>query len=293
MRKQLLTWALAATCVLALSTSCNNLPKVKIEGNTEEITDEEGHQPRYLRDSDEWGPVVQHQLALEEFERVRTAGQVDIFFQQGDEFNVVAEGNEQVIPLYDFSVADGELIVIAKKEHARNSPFMRLIVTAPTLTEINTTGVGDVCFREPVEFFNDLNIHINGTGDLEVDSMLCDAFNAEISGAGDIEVHRLQCLSAQITMSGTGDTQIKRISCMEDATFTITGSAEIEAKVKCQNLNVLIDGDGQADIKCECEKVDARAEGTGSIELEGETRDIVTNKNGLATISTKLLRIIQ
>lgn len=293
MKKQLFMLAFMAAFLLTVQTSCKRVAQNIAESAREEMRGENGKQPRYLRDSEQWGKVIQQELQLEDFERVRTGGLVDVVFTQGEEFSVIAEGNEKVLPLYDFSVEDGTLIVITKKEQIRNIPFMRILVTAPTLTNIDVMGVGDVMMRTPVEFFNDLNIHISGTGDIEIDSLLCDAFSAEISGAGDIEVRRLQCLSADVRMSGVGDTNVKKITCQEDAAFYVAGTGDVESKVKCRNLTVEVTGDGEANIKCESEHVTATVGGTGVIDLEGTTQDVVVNKSGLGNISTRHLRIVQ
>lgn len=293
MKKHLFIATLAAACLLTLQTSCEGLSRRVAQAALEEANIETGHTPRYLRDSEEWGKVVKQEFELDEFEQIRTAGLVDILFTQGDEFSVTVEGNEKVLPLYNCSVEEGTLVVHTTKENAHNIPFVRFYVTAPTLTKIDLTGAGDVMFRQPVEFFNDLEIHISGAGDIEIDSLLCDAFNAEINGAGDIEMRRLQCLSSNIKMTGAGETAIKRISCREDAAFTIMGSGDAEVKVKCRNLRVDVDGDGEAKIECECESVTAVAAGTGRIDLEGTASNVDTQHSGLATISTRQLRNAQ
>ena len=293
MKKQVFIIALAAVGLLTVQTSCNRMAQSIAESAREEMRGENGKQPRYLRDSEEWGKVIQQDLELEEFEQVRTAGLVDVVFTQGDEFSVVAEGNEKVLPLYEFSVEEGPLVVTTKKDKIKNIPFMQLLVTAPTLTKIDMLGVGDVMMRQSVEFFNDLDIHISGAGDIEIDSLLCDAFIAEISGAGDIEVRRMQCLSAEVRMSGVGDTDVKKVTCQEDASFIVTGAGDVETKVRCRNLNVEVTGDGEANIKCESEHITATVGGTGNIDIEGTTKDIIVNKGGLGNISTRQLRILQ
>ncbi|MCR4613752.1 MAG: DUF2807 domain-containing protein [Bacteroidaceae bacterium] len=294
MKKTLFMLTLGAVALLTVPTSCQRMAQSIAESAREEMRGENGKQPRYLRDSEEWGKVIQQELALEDFEKVRTTGLADVVFTQGEDFSVVAEGNEKVLPLYDFSVEEGTLVVATtKKDKLRNIPFIRLLVTAPTLTNIDIMGAGDVMMRQPVEFFNDLNIHISGAGDIEIDSLLCDAFSAEISGAGDIDVYRLKCLSADVRMSGVGDTDVKKISCQEDASFIVTGTGNLETKVRCNNLTVEVTGDGEASIKCESEHVTATVGGTGSIDIEGTTHDIVVNKSGLGNISTRQLRILQ
>ena len=293
MKKQLFMLTLAAACLLTLQTSCKRIAQSIADSAREEMRGENGKQPRYLRDSEEWGKVVRQDLTLEDFEQVRTAGLVDVVYSQGEDFSVVAEGNEQVLPLYDFSAENGLLTVTTKKDNLRNIPFMRLHVTAPTLSKIEIEGAGDVMMRQPVEFFNDLDIHISGAGDIEIDSLLCDAFNAEISGAGDIEVRRLQCQSANVRMSGVGDTNVKRISCLDDASFTVAGTGDVDAKVKCSTLTVEVYGDGEATIKCDCDNVVADASGTGRIDLEGTTRNVNVKKSGLGNVLTRQLRIVK
>lgn len=293
MKKQVFMIALAAVGLLTVQTSCKRMAQSLAESAREEMRGENGKQPRYLRDSEEWGKVIQQEYQLEDFEKVKTGGLVDVVFTQGEDFSVIAEGNEKVLPLYDFSVEEGTLVVTTKKDKIRNIPFMRLLVTAPTLTNIDIMGVGDVMMQQYVEFFNDLDIHISGTGDIEIDSLLCDAFMAEISGAGDIEIRRLQCQSADVRMSGVGDTDVKKITCQDDAAFIVTGAGDVDTKVKCRNLTVEVTGDGEASIKCDSEHVTATVGGTGIIDLEGTTHDIVVNKSGLGNISTRQLRILQ
>ncbi len=290
MKKTLFTALLSLAAAMPVMTGCQQFGKQLAKEIKEQAKDEEGS-PRYLRDSEKWGKVVERTLELDEFDAINAMGTVDVVFYQDDEFSVVAKGNEKVLDLYEIDVENDCLVTKSPYEIKGKVPSIRLIVHAPTLTDLNIHGAGDVYLRDEVNLDNDLSISIHGAGDLDINELGCNALNITIQGAGDLDGYKIFCQNLTLNMSGAGDAKIKTVKCSEDAEVHISGVGDLRAEVVCRDLDLSVSGAGEADLKLDCNIVKATANGTGGIELKGAATKLIRHESGLAKVDTKKLSV--
>ena len=121
--------ALTTAAAVILLASCNPAPREKTD----------------YRDSSKWGKVVTEDLELEGFEAIEINTSVDVVFEQGNEFKVSVEGNENAIDAYLFTVEDrdgedGNIVSALVADNAQRfnytTPSVRLHVTAPDLNRV-------------------------------------------------------------------------------------------------------------------------------------------------------------
>ena len=292
MKRTTILIALAIAAMLPLLQSCNNFNDAAVR-----LAKEEGR-PRYLRDSDKWGKVVKKTYDLGNFNSIRTIGNIDVVYVQGesDETSILVEGNEKVLTLYYFKITGAEknwLEVGAKdKKMIKQVPHIRVTVSMPILEAVEINGAGDFYMRQPTEFIDGaLSLWINGAGDIKINDLSCTAFNVVINGAGDLDIDKLATdESIAFTINGAGDAYIKEAKTLGLASVAINGAGDFKSKIDCEDLKVSVLGAGEAKIEVKSQTVDAVAEGTGEIELKGTTHSFSKQTGGLAKIDSKKLQ---
>ncbi len=103
---------------------------------------------------------------------------------QGDRDSVLLEADDNIVPLIDTVVENGNLKLRFKDRttSVRGAPI-RIIVTARNIEALA----------------------IAGTGDIRVAALRSTALAAKIAGSGDIRIGQLDSGSLQVTISGSGD----------------------------------------------------------------------------------------
>lgn len=129
---------------------------------------------------------------------------------------------------------------------------VRYDLTLPSLEHLEINGSGDVVSDVPI---GDLEVEINGTGDIEVSAIDGSRVSIDISGSGDVELH-----------GRTGDLAI-----------SVDGSADIVGhRLDAERVTVEVDGSGDIDVAAS-ESLDVSLSGSGTVTYSGKpeiTEDI-------------------
>lgn len=121
---------------------------------------------------------------VDDFSSIRIKAVANVEFTQGDKYSLRLEGKEKWVKLTTTEVKDGCLIIDFKrgeKRSVKNINGLKLYVTAPTLEEVELTGVGSLECKEPLKL-DDFTLRISGVGSAEVDDLTCRRFNVSLSG---------------------------------------------------------------------------------------------------------------
>lgn len=251
-----------------------------------------------FRDSEKWGKVVKRDLQLEEFSAIESWASVDIEFFQSDTFRVQIEGNEKAIKSYKFEVVndttDGEssakLVATWNKDlYSNDVPTVRLHVYAPTINAIDVEGSGDIDLRDSIDV-DQLNILINGSGDVDVRTLDCNELNIAINGSGDVSIRKLFAIRLNTDIEGSGDTYIRKAFLDEDADLETNGSGDIEGMICAKTIDASSVGSGDIDLEVYCDEITVISEGSGDVEIEGEAEILKKSRQALGTTTTKKLR---
>jgi hypothetical protein len=175
------------------------------------------------------------------FQRVSLAGPHDVVVTVGGAPSVRAVGDPEALERLEVRIANGELILGNRNRSGfswgSNRHKATIYVTAPSLTAAAVAG----------------------SGDMKVDKVEGERFEAAISGSGDLALAALKVGDASFSIAGSGGLQAAGES--RKARVSIAGSGGIKApSFSTEELEVSIAGSGS---------VALRATGTAAINILG------------------------
>ena len=191
--------------------------------------------------SENGGPVVDRNFQVGEFDRIELAGAYDANVRTGAAVSVHARGSEKAIDNLEVMVEDGALVVRPRKKMNFSwgkSGKVALTVTVPSLR----------------------GAELAGSGDIRIDRVAGDRFDAGIAGSGTLTVGSVELNNLKMSISGSGNAKAGsgRAKSVE---YSIAGSGGIDAKgVAAETASVSIAGSGN---------VDGQATGTASVNIMG------------------------
>jgi len=198
------------------------------------------------------GPRGARNFPVGAFHAVSLAGPHDVIVTVGGAPSVRAEGSEEVLERLDIRVEDGTLEVGSRRTGASGFRFHRgsatVHVTVPSLTAAS----------------------IGGSGDLRIDRVEGERFNAAIGGSGDIEVGRLRVAEAQFAISGSGN--IRASGSAARQRISVAGSGDVDlAGVEARSAAISIVGSGSVRTRAS-ETAEVSIMGSGDVEVSGGAR---------------------
>ena len=124
-----------------------------------------------------------------------------------------------------------------------DSKDVTIYVTSPDFLGISLKGSGDFECQQLLDTDN-LDIVLNGSGDIRFDDIICDQVNVSLVGSGDVDVKNVKTLRSKVSLIGSGDISVS----YDDSGYVeahLTGSGDITLKgdVKDYKYNVRGSGD--------------------------------------------------
>lgn len=197
------------------------------------------------------------------FEEIEVKGPFDVIVSVGKGHSVRAVGEADDLDRLEIEVQGRELEIGTKQRSnwnlfSRSSPI-KIFVTVPSLRAVSLAGSGDVQVdRVKAENFN---AGISGSGDLVIGSLSATTAKFSIAGSGDLTASG-NCRTASASIAGSGDINIGGMRC-QSLTASIAGSGGINANAT-QTAKVSIMGSGDITVsggaKCDISKM-----GSGSV----------------------------
>jgi hypothetical protein len=186
------------------------------------------------------------------FQAVALEGSHDVVVTVGGEPSVRAEGDAEAIERLDIRVENGSLKIGTRRDSeswfGRHRGGVTVYVTAPALNAAS----------------------IAGSGDLRVDRVQGQSFNASVSGSGDMEIAALRARQASFSVSGSGG--VRAAGEAEQAEISVAGSGSLALDgLQTRRASVSIAGSGDVALQAS-ETVDGSIVGSGDIEVRGGAR---------------------
>ena len=166
---------------------------------------------------------------VDDFSSIRIKAVANVEFTQGDKYSLRLEGKEKWVKLTTTEVKDGCLIIDFKrgeKRSVKNINGLKLYVTAPTLEEVELTGVGSLECKEPLKL-DDFTLRISGVGSAEVADLTCRRFTVSLNGVGDAEVN-VDCDYLKARMGGVGSLELR--GSADEADISRSGIGSVNTK---------------------------------------------------------------
>jgi len=184
------------------------------------------------------------------FQSVALQGPHNVVVTVGGAPSVRAEGDTAALDMLDIRVDDGRLIVGTRRGWSWSGPGgeVTVHVTAPALSAAA----------------------IGGSGDMRIDRVQGDRFEASIGGSGDMEIVALQAREAEFSIAGSGG--IRAAGSAEAADISIAGSGNMALDgLQTRRADVSVMGSGDVNVQAS-EAVDGSIMGSGNVTVRGAAR---------------------
>ena len=196
-------------------------------------------------------PGAQRSFQVGEFQSVSLEGSHNVVVAVGGAPSVRAEGDAEDIERLDIRVDEGALRIGYDREgwfNFRRGGSVTVYVTAPALNGAT----------------------IAGSGDMRIDRVHGDRFDAEIAGSGDLEIGALQARRAVFAIAGSGN--ISAAGTAEQADVSIAGSGSVSLdRLQTRRTSVSVAGSGDISVRAS-EAVEGEVMGSGDVTVHGTAR---------------------
>lgn len=198
-------------------------------------------------------PMAHEDRQLVGFNRIVQLGSIDVKYMQADTFSVKVDAPVDV--LRDVEIREnGEKLTIRMKGEGKlfnlgvsDSKDVTVYVTSPDFLGIELKGSGDFECKQLLDTDN-LDIVLNGSGDIAFDDVICDRVNVSLVGSGDVKVKNIQTLQSDIELIGSGDIMMKFTNSGVVASNLVgSGDITLTGRVKDYKSNVRGSGEMHAD----------------------------------------------
>ena len=164
-------------------------------------------------------------FAVAGFTAVEAAGPDDVDVRVGSGFSVRAEGDPKVLDKLEI-VRDGDTLKVRRKNRGgfswgSNDHGAKVYVTMPRMVAASATGSGDMTID-----------HVDG-----------EKFQASATGSGDLNIGSLSVQAVALSVTGSGD--LTATGTARTGALSITGSGDIQApKLSLGKADVSVMGSG-------------------------------------------------
>ena len=198
------------------------------------------------------GPMTQRSYQLAGFTGVSVAGPHDVIVRVGPAHSVRAEGPADVLERLELKLDGRNLEIGMKKGSWRVKGKTVIHITMPAMESAS----------------------IAGSGDIRVDRVEGDRFEASIGGSGDIDVAALRVGEASFSVAGSGN--IRAVGTANRSNISIAGSGDVNLEaLEAQSASVSIVGSGEVRARA-MQTADVSIMGSGDVSLTGTAKCTVS-----------------
>lgn len=174
------------------------------------------------------GPVMTKSLDFKDFDALCVTGNADVVFTQADDWEVTLSTQENIFDELDYKVVNGVLLIQAKNNRIIMADSYDLTIRAPGLKRIEVNGATEFEIPAGLRTDGDLEIEVNGAGDLDFTGIACRELNIEANGASDIDVRDIDVQTLNVEINGLGDVSVGGKA--GTASFEVSGAGDIDAR---------------------------------------------------------------
>jgi hypothetical protein len=177
------------------------------------------------------GPPTTRNYQVGAFDRLEVAGPYDVTVTTGSAPSVRASGGERAIERMVVEVKGGTLLIHPVKRSGFNfgwskSHPVKLTVTVPTLAGAEIAGSGDISVNKVAG--DSFEAGVAGSGNLQLGEINVKRLKAGIAGSGEINAGRGRAAVADYEIAGSGDIDGGAVIA-ETASVSIAGSGNVSA----------------------------------------------------------------
>ena len=194
------------------------------------------------------GKVVSETREVSGFTSVLVSGSGQAQITVGDSDSLVIEAEDNILPLIETSVQNGQLTIGMKPNTSISTMRgIRYTITAKSLSGVETSGSSDVT--------------VTNTAHAET-------FNAATSGSGAIKLSDVQATNLNVRTSGSGN--INAAGKVDTAGISTSGSGNFSgANLQCNTATAATSGSGSITLWV-TGSLTARTSGSGDVKYYGQ-----------------------
>jgi hypothetical protein len=243
--------------------------------------------------------------SFDKFTKIANASSADIYLKQGSPQKVELVGKKELVANVETEVSNGKLKIRIKDNSMHwswgHNDNLRIYVTVENIDSIELNGSGDLVTQTKI-VGNNMELTVNGSGDVEAQMDMAGEMDASVAGSGDIKLAgKFQTLKTHV--GGSGDIELSA-AVANAAEFDVTGSGDIKATGSAQTMEALVSGSGSlgatnfetdktkvrvsgsgdAEVFAKVE-LDARTSGSGDISYRGNPAQLSTHNSGSGSVT--------
>lgn len=208
------------------------------------------------------GDIKKESRELGKFDEIKNSGSIDVKIMVGDNYNVVVEDYENLLPHIVTEIENGVLDIHYENGINISRSNTTVFVTVPTLKKITTSGSSDT----------EISGVLKNTGGLEF----------SVAGSGSIK-GAVDAPSVQLKISGSGEVNLK--GSTQKMECKISGSGDFFGEdLKSEDCSITVSGSGNAKVFASV-SLKAKVSGSGDITYGGNPAETKIDKSGSGTIS--------
>lgn len=201
------------------------------------------------RDNKRTGKETTMAVNVKDFTELEIAGSFNVYFTQGNTTSVKVKGYEKYLKNVKIT-SDGKTLSIGIHKSWKNLSYfyddIEVYVTSPNIRGISIAGSGE--FKSSTKIDTDrMYISVAGSGEVDIQDIICDNLKGEIAGSGEIDIKRITTQNAELSIAGSGDIDIEN-AVIDNVACEIAGSGDIELKGNIKHHTQEVAGSGSVNI---------------------------------------------
>ena len=174
------------------------------------------------------GELISKSFDFKDFDQIVINGHADVDFTQSSVYEVTVRTQANVLEWLDYKVEGTTLVIETKNRVEIRANTYDIVIQAPELKKLTVNGATDFNVKS-LRMDGNVEVQVNGAGDLDFDNITCDSFSVEVNGAADANLHAIDIRKdLKVQVNGAGDVNISGNA--KDVTLEVHGAGDIDAR---------------------------------------------------------------
>ena len=187
-------------------------------------SDDDNGGPLPINCLDGQGLVVMETRSVQNFHSINNTVFADIFISQGPQEDLVIEAQQNILAELETLVVNNELIITVKR-CVDIDQAIKIYITVPDIRNLKLNGVGEIVSQNDFNIPS-LNVVLAGAGNFTLDGTVND-LNIELDGVGNVMAFQLESNNCDVSIAGVGDVEV---FVNDELNVVITGSGIVYYK---------------------------------------------------------------
>jgi hypothetical protein len=207
------------------------------------------------------GVAARDQRQVAALGELDVSGSMQVEVRVGQSPSLLVEADRNLLP-HIRTETQGNTLKVYNERQLRSKTPIRIVYTTPRLSEVRSSGSGQVVVR-------DLNgaplaVRKSGSGQVRLAGKV-DSLHARVSGSGVLDAGELRSASADLGLAGSGRMNIGEVRG-DYLRASVAGSGVLQAGGAVRSLNARVAGSGSLDLaSLVTQDADLAADGSGGI----------------------------